>query len=165
MQETINVFLLDVRSALRFRWHGMALAWGLGLAGAAYVLLQPDTYEGSARVFVDTSSALEPFLEMVRAGYQPPAPPEIRVLGDQFFAGAKLAIHMLRRGEYITEYDAVVARKLAMILSGGALSAPQSVSEQYLLDLEREAFLSLCGNPKTQERMGYMLKTGKRLRN
>jgi 3-hydroxyacyl-CoA dehydrogenase len=104
-------------------------------------------------------------LEMARAGYQPPAPPEIRVLGEQFLAGAKLVIHMLLRGEFITEYDAVVARKLATILSGGALSAPQNVSEQYLLDLEREAFVSLCGEGKTQDRIAHTLKTGKPLRN
>jgi 3-hydroxyacyl-CoA dehydrogenase len=104
-------------------------------------------------------------LEMVRAGYQAPAPVEIRVLGEQFLAGAKLLIHMLLRGEFITEYDAVVARKLATIVSGGALSAPQNVSEQYLLDLEREAFVSLCGERKTQDRIAHTLKTGKPLRN
>jgi 3-hydroxyacyl-CoA dehydrogenase len=59
----------------------------------------------------------------------------------------------------------LIAEKLANILTGGRLTGEQMVSEQYLLDLEREAFLSLCGNPKTQERMGYMLKTGKPLRN
>lgn len=108
-------------------------------------------------------------LAMVRAGYRPAAPPptepSIRVLGEEFLAGAKLAIHMLIRGEYISEYDAHVARKLAGILSGGALSSPQLVSERYLLDLEREAFVSLCGERKTQERIGHTLKTGKPLRN
>jgi 3-hydroxyacyl-CoA dehydrogenase len=104
-------------------------------------------------------------LSMVRAGYQAPAPTEIRVLGDEFLAGAKLAVHTLLRGEFISEYDAVVARKLAGILSGGALSAPQNVSEQYLLDLECEAFVSLCGERKTQERIAHTLKTGKPLRN
>jgi 3-hydroxyacyl-CoA dehydrogenase len=114
------------------------------------------------RLLADAKTAA---LEMSRGGYQPPAPPEIRVLGEQFLAGAKLAVHMLLRGEFISEYDAVVARKLATILSGGALSAPQNVSEQYLLDLEREAFVSLCGERKTQERIGHTLKTGKPLRN
>jgi 3-hydroxyacyl-CoA dehydrogenase len=108
-------------------------------------------------------------LAMVRAGYRPPAvpptEPSIRVLGEEFLAGAKLAIHMMLRGEYISEYDAHVARKLAHILSGGALSAPQLVSERYLLDLEREAFVSLCGERKTQERIAHTLKTGKPLRN
>jgi len=72
---------------------------------------------------------------------------------------------MMLRGEYISEYDALVARKLAHVLSGGALSAPQLVSEQYVLDLEREAFVSLCGERKTQERIAHTLKTGKPLRN
>ena len=104
-------------------------------------------------------------LAMVRAGYHPPAPAEIRVLGNEFLAAAKLAIHMLVRGEFATEYDGVVSRKLANILAGGALSAPQTVSEQYILDLEREAFVSLCGERKTQERVAHTLKTGKPLRN
>lgn len=104
-------------------------------------------------------------LAMVRAGYHPPAPSEVRVLGEEFLAGAKLAIHMMVRGEYATAHDAVVARKLAYILAGGSITAPQNVSEQYLLDLEREAFVSLCGERKTQERIAHTLKTGKPLRN
>jgi 3-hydroxyacyl-CoA dehydrogenase len=101
---------------------------------------------------------------MVRAGYHAPAPAEIRVC-EGFLAGAKLAIHMLLRGEYATEHDAVVARKLGWILAGGTITAPQVVSEQYILDLEREAFVSLCGERKTQERIAHTLKTGKPLRN
>ncbi len=108
-------------------------------------------------------------LELVRAGYRPahPAPtePSIRVLGEQFLTGAKLAIHMMLRGAYVSEHDAHVARKVANIVAGGPLSSPQLVSEQYLLDLEREAFVSLCGEKKTQERMAHTLKTGKPLRN
>jgi 3-hydroxyacyl-CoA dehydrogenase len=90
---------------------------------------------------------------------------QIKVLGEPFLSAAKLAIHMLLRGGYASEYDAVVARKLANILAGGPLSAPQMVSEQYILDLEREAFVSLCGERKTQERIAHTLKTGKPLRN
>jgi len=108
-------------------------------------------------------------LELVREGYRPghppPTEPSIRVLGEQFLAGAKLAIHMMQRGSFISEYDAHIARKLANILAGGPLSVPQLVSEQYLLDLERETFVSLCGEKKTQERMAHTLKTGKPLRN
>ncbi len=104
-------------------------------------------------------------LAMIRAGYHAPAPAEIRVLGEEFLAGAKLAIHMMVRGEYASEYDAVVGRKLAYVLAGGAVTAAQTVSEQYLLDLEREAFVSLCGERKTQERIAHTLKTGKPLRN
>jgi 3-hydroxyacyl-CoA dehydrogenase len=111
------------------------------------------------------ADAKETALAMVRAGYHPPAPAEIHVLGEEFLAAAKLAIHMMLRGEYISEFDAVIGRKLANILAGGALSAPQTVSEQYILDLEREAFVSLCGERKTQERIAHTLKTGKPLRN
>jgi 3-hydroxyacyl-CoA dehydrogenase len=111
------------------------------------------------------ADAKETALAMVRAGYHPPAPAEIRVLGEEFLAGAKLAIHMLVRGEFATEHDAVVGRKLAYILAGGSITAPQVVSEQYILDLEREAFVSLCGERATQQRMAHTLKTGKPLRN
>ena len=111
------------------------------------------------------ADAKQTALAMVRAGYHAPAPAEIRVLGEEFLAVAKLGIHMLVRGEYASEYDAVVARKLAFILAGGSITAPQTVSEQYMLDLEREAFVSLCGERKTQERMAFTLKTGKPLRN
>jgi 3-hydroxyacyl-CoA dehydrogenase len=119
------------------------------------------------------ADAKEAALAMVRAGYKPLAATwqegaqttQIKVLGEQFLAGAKLAIHMMLRGGYASEYDAHVGRKLANILAGGALTSPQLVSEQYVLDLEREAFVSLCGEKKTQERIAHTLKTGKPLRN
>jgi 3-hydroxyacyl-CoA dehydrogenase len=119
------------------------------------------------------ADAKETALALVRGGYKPPAASwqegaqttQIKVLGEQFLATAKMAIHLLLRGGYATDHDAVVARKLANILAGGALSAPQLVSEQYVLDLEREAFVSLCGERKTQERIAHTLKTGKPLRN
>jgi 3-hydroxyacyl-CoA dehydrogenase len=97
--------------------------------------------------------------------YSPAAPVPIPVQGESAYALMKLGAWSARQGNYITDYEVVIAEKLAHILSGGRLSGAQTVSEQYLLDLEREAFLSLCGNPKTQERMQYMLKTGKPLRN
>jgi len=119
------------------------------------------------------ADAKEAALALVRGGYKPLAATwqegaqtsQIKVLGEQFLAGAKLAIHMLVRGGYASEYDAHVGRKLANILAGGPLTAPQMVSEQYVLDLEREAFVSLCGEKKTQERIAHTLKTGKPLRN
>jgi 3-hydroxyacyl-CoA dehydrogenase len=97
--------------------------------------------------------------------YSPPAPANIQVQGESAYAMMKLGAWSARQGNYITDYEVIIAEKLAHILSGGRLTCAQSVSEQYLLDLEREAFLSLCGNPKTQERMQYMLKMGKPLRN
>jgi 3-hydroxyacyl-CoA dehydrogenase len=111
------------------------------------------------------ADAKQTALGISRFGYHPPQPAEIKVLGEEFLAAAKLAIHTLIRGEFATEHDGVVARKLAWILAGGNLTAPQTVSEPYLLELEREAFLSLCGERKTQERIAHTLKTGKPLRN
>jgi 3-hydroxyacyl-CoA dehydrogenase len=118
------------------------------------------------------ADAKEAALALVRGGYKPLAASwqegaqttQIKVLGEQFLTGAKLAIHMLLRGGYASEYDAHVGRKLANILAGGPLTSPQMVSE-YVLDLEREAFVSLCGEKKTQERIAHTLKTGKPLRN
>ena len=117
--------------------------------------------------------AKEAALALVRGGYKPPAASwqegaqttQIKVLGEQFLAGAKLVIHMMQRGGYITDYDAHVGRKLANILAGGPLTSPQLVTEQYVLDLERDTFVSLCGEKKTQERIAFTLKTGKPLRN
>lgn len=98
--------------------------------------------------------------------YQPGLPrTDVKVGGESAFAMLKLGAWTMRQGGYISDYDVIVAEKLATVLSGGRLTGEQQVSEQYLLDLERDAFLSLCGNPKTQERMQFMLKTGKPLRN
>jgi 3-hydroxyacyl-CoA dehydrogenase len=119
------------------------------------------------------ADAKEVALALIRGGYKPLAAnweegaqtTQVKVLGEQFLATAKMGIHLLVRGGYASEYDATVTRKLANILAGGPLTAPQMVSEQYLLDLEREAFVSLCGEKKTQERIAHTLKTGKPLRN
>ncbi len=119
------------------------------------------------------ADAKEAALALVRGGWKPLAASwqegaqttQIKVLGEPFLAAARLAIHLLQRGGYATDYDGHVARKLANILAGGSLSSAQCVSEQYVLDLEREAFVSLCGEKKTQERIAHMLKTGKPLRN
>jgi len=119
------------------------------------------------------ADAKQTALALARGGWKPGASSwqegvqttQIKVLGESFLAAAKMAIHLMVRGGYASDYDAHVARKLANILAGGALSAPQFVSEQYVLDLEREAFVSLCGEKKTQERIAHTLKTGKLLRN
>ncbi len=113
------------------------------------------------------ADAKQSALDLVRLGYQPGKPREdIRALGQSAFTKMKLGLHLLRRAEQISEHDAVVGTHLAKILSGGGeFTSPQSVSEQYLLDLEREAFVSLCGQKKTVERIQYMLKKGKPLRN
>ena len=98
--------------------------------------------------------------------YAPGAPrTDVKVAGESGFAMLKVGVWSALKGGYISEYDAQIGEKLANVLCGGRLTGEQTVSEQYLLDLEREAFLSLCGNPKTLQRMGHMLQTGKPLRN
>jgi 3-hydroxyacyl-CoA dehydrogenase len=105
-------------------------------------------------------------LQRVKEGYQPPAPrTNIPVGGDTVLAALKLGIHLAWRAGRISDHDAVVGRKLATVMAGGLLPHPSTVTEQELLDLEREAFLSLVGEQKTLERMQHTLKTGKPLRN
>jgi 3-hydroxyacyl-CoA dehydrogenase len=105
-------------------------------------------------------------LQRVAEGYHPPAPrTAIRVGGDAVLAPLKLGIHLAWRAGRISDYDAVLGRKLATVMAGGNLPHASTVSEQELLDLEREAFLSLLGERKTRERIQHTLKTGKPLRN
>jgi 3-hydroxyacyl-CoA dehydrogenase len=105
-------------------------------------------------------------LDRAREGYQRPAPrANILVGGDSVLAALKLGIHLAWRAGRITDHDAVVGRALANVLAGGALPHQTTVGEQYLLDLERDAFLKLCGERKTLERIQHTLKTGKPLRN
>ncbi len=105
-------------------------------------------------------------LDLVREGYRPPRPQKnIKVLGEKGYALMQAMLIFMREGGYISEYDEHVSKKIARIMSGGDLPDGTEVTEQYLLDLEREAFVSLCGERKTQERIEYMLKKGKPLRN
>jgi len=105
-------------------------------------------------------------LQRVAEGYHPPPPRSaIRVGGDAVLAPLKLGIHLAWRAGRISDYDALIGRKLARVMAGGELPHPATVSEQELLDLEREAFLSLLGERKTLERIQHTLKTGKPLRN
>lgn len=109
--------------------------------------------------------AKELALTLFRAGYRPPLQRQIYVTGADGYAALRLGLHLMKRAGRITEYDEVVGQKLAWVLTGGNMPHPGWVSEEYLLDLEREAFLSLCGQRKTLERMEHMLKTGRPLRN
>jgi 3-hydroxyacyl-CoA dehydrogenase len=112
------------------------------------------------------SRAKQVALRRVQEGYRPPAKPAaIPVGGDAIRAKLDLGVHLAWRGGRISDHDAVIGRKLALILSGGTLPHGGTVSEDQLLDLEREAFLGLCGEAKTLERIQYTLKTGKTLRN
>jgi 3-hydroxyacyl-CoA dehydrogenase len=90
---------------------------------------------------------------------------DIAAPGENVLATLKLGIHLMRQAEYISDHDVKVATRVAEVICGGNVSPGTPVSEQYILDLEREGFKSLCGEKKTQERIQYTLKTGKPLRN
>jgi len=111
------------------------------------------------------AEAKKEVLHMAATGYKPPAPELIYAAGRDALAALRVGAWAFKEGKYITDYEGVIAGKLANVMTGGDLSRPTWVSEQYILDLEREAFLSLCGEQKTQERMWAMLNTGKPLRN
>lgn len=110
-------------------------------------------------------AAKQEVLQLVQSGYRARAEQPIRVLGRDAAAVLKMGAHSLRLAGQISEHDQRIAGKLAHVLAGGDVPAGTLVSEQYMLDLEREAFLSLCGEPKTQQRMQHMLTKGKPLRN
>jgi len=110
--------------------------------------------------------AKQEVLNLDAAGYVAPVErTDITVLGEAAESAMKLALHMMKQGGYISDHDQLIGKKLAHIMSGGTINHKTQVSERYLLDLEREAFVSLCGERKTQERIAAMLKTGKPLRN
>jgi 3-hydroxyacyl-CoA dehydrogenase len=105
-------------------------------------------------------------LQRVQEGYTPPPRrTAIPVGGDSVAATLKLGVHLAWRGGRISDHDRLIGRTLATIMAGGDIPHPTTVTEQHLLDLEREAFLSLIAEPRTQERIQYTLKTGKPLRN
>lgn len=132
-------------------------AKNLGLLDrAAPIVMNADRLIGEAKTYA---------LSLV-PNYVPGVPrSDVKVPGDAGYALMKLGAWTALQGGFISDHDMVIAEKLAYVLAGGRLAGEQLVSEQYLLDLEREAFLSLCGTPQTQARMAHMLKTGKPLRN
>ncbi len=104
--------------------------------------------------------------EMADAGYTPPVPrTDAPAPGENVLATLRMGVRLMREAEYISDHDVKIANSLAYVLCGGKITPGTPISEQYLLDLEREAFLSLCGEPKTAERIAHTLKTGKPLRN
>lgn len=105
-------------------------------------------------------------LELTRSGYQAPAMRrDIPAPGENILAALKMGVYLMRQGEFITDHEVKLGHKIAEVLCGGNVTPGTPISEQYVLDLEREAFKSLCGEKKTQERIQYTLKTGKTLRN
>jgi len=105
-------------------------------------------------------------LELVHVGYNPPLLcTNIPAPGESILAALKMGVHLMRQGDYITDYEVTLGSKIAEVICGGKVTPGTPISEQYMLDLEREAFKSLCGERKTQERIQHTLKTGKTLRN
>jgi 3-hydroxyacyl-CoA dehydrogenase len=105
-------------------------------------------------------------LELVRAGYEPPVMrTDIPAPGENILAALKMGVYLMRQGEFISDHEHKLGNKIAEVICGGSVTSGTPISEQYVLDLEREAFKSLCGEKKTQERIQYTLKTGKTLRN
>ncbi len=111
------------------------------------------------------SEAKREVLHMVEGGYRPPPPEKVYAAGRDALSGLKAGLYNYREAGFITEYEGVIGGKLIHVMSGGNLSKPAWMAESYFLDLEREAFLSLCGEKKTQERMWHLLQKGKVLRN
>jgi 3-hydroxyacyl-CoA dehydrogenase len=133
-----------------------AKAWGL-LRGSDRIVMN------DRRVLAEAKRSV---LHLAATGYVAPVMrQDVLVLGEPALTKFKLGIHMMKRGRFISEHDGLIGLKIAQVICGGSISRPQRVSEQYLLDLEREAFVSLCGTRATQERLAHMLKTGKPLRN
>ncbi len=105
-------------------------------------------------------------LELSDAGYAPPSRGKtLYAAGRDALAALSAALYIMQQGGYMSEYDLHVSRKVAYVLCGGSVTSAQWVDEQHFLDLEREVFVSLCGEPKTRERIAHMLSTGKPLRN
>ena len=123
----------------------------------------------SAKIVMNRSQLLgeakQLALNLVQNGFTPNKPEQVWAAGRDAHAALLLGIEGFLEGGYASEYDAFIARKLAYVLTGGALSTPQWVDEQYILDLERQAFLDLIMEQKTQERIAYMLENNKPLRN
>jgi 3-hydroxyacyl-CoA dehydrogenase len=111
------------------------------------------------------SEAKKEVLFLSSSGYHPPVSEQIYAAGRDALGALRVGIYMMKEGGYITEYESLVGGKLAAVMTGGEISSPAWVSEQYILDLERETFISLCGEEKTQERIWTFLEKGKRIRN
>ena len=154
-------------AALRRHFESIAMA---KVSTSALEARRLDFLEPGDRITMNRERLLNDAKQFARdiaaAGYAPPTPrADIPAPGQSLLATFRIGVRMMREGEYISDHDAKVANKIAHVLCGGDITPGVPVSEQYFLDLEREAFLSLCGEKNTQERIAFTLKTGKPLRN
>jgi len=127
--------------------------------------LQKERDEVCVNTFMNIGLAKEKVLDLAKNYIPPAARQDINVLGRAGMGVLYSAINEFRMGEYMSDYDVEIARKIAYVMCGGDLTSPQQVSEQYLLDIEREGFMSLLGNQKTLDRIQYLLMNNKPLRN
>ena len=158
---------VEVHHTMRFIFENIALA---KVSASAYEARDLHLLRPSDRITMNRDRVLHDAklqaVTLAETGYTAPLPrTNIPAPGESVLAALKLGVHMLREGQQASDHDAVVATHLAEILCGGTITPCTPVSEQYLLDLERQHFLSLCGERKTQERIAHTLKTGKPLRN
>lgn len=140
------------------------------VATSAYEAFDLGYYQHSKDLVVvsaerQIATAKKHALQMLDDGYTQPTPKKVKVLGQQALGMFRVGTDSLQKGQYASDHDKKIANKLGYIMAGGDLSEPTYVTEQYLLDLEREAILSLLGERKTLERIQHTLKTGKPLRN
>jgi 3-hydroxyacyl-CoA dehydrogenase len=156
----------DMATALRRSFETIALAKVSTSAAEARSLglLSPadSITPNRERLLLDAKTLA---VSLGETGYAPPQPRMIPAPGASALALLETGAFLMGEAGYASEHDQKIARWVAYILAGGRVTAGTLVSEQYILDLEREAFLSLCGEPKTQERIAFTLKTGKPLRN
>jgi len=156
----------DLQDALRQRFETVAMAKVSTSAAEARGL---DLLASSDQITLNRERLLldarEAAIYLAEAGYTAPQQRTVPVPGEAVLPTLRLGIHLMRQAEYISDHDVKVATHVARILCGGSVTAGSLITEQYLLDLERESFLSLCGERNTQERIAYTLQTGKPLRN
>lgn len=150
----------------RFLTIGMAKVSTSAIEAAELGYLKPGQYSISMNRNRLIADAKEKAIELAEAGYVKPVPrKDIKVLGKSGLGMVYVGANSMKSGHYISEHDEKISQKLGWVLCGGDLSAPSIVSEQYLLDLEREAFMSLCGEKKTLERIQAVITKGKPIRN
>lgn len=157
---------MSLLPAVKTAWKAIATAQTStsGFDAVAKGFLSPDT-----RVVMQKDRLLErakqKVLELDAWDYHAPAAPMVKVLGDYGRSAIMYDLELMASGNFVSEHDALIARKVAWVLTGGDVPAGTMVTEAYLLELEREGFLSLCGEEKTRQRIAHMLSNGKPLRN
>lgn len=158
---------VELHHWMRLVFENMALA---RVSTSAYEARQLQLLRSSDSISMNRDrllhDAMAQAIALAETGYRPPLPvTDMPAPGESVLAALRLGIYTMREGEHASDHDVKVATHLAEVLCGGAITSGTPVSEQYLLDLELEHFLSLCGERRTQERIAYTLKTGKPLRN